>query len=124
MSGAVYCMSDCIYFEVLNKIGDQYYLHITVSDEHDVQTYLFAWNKVPQNIMNIYQYIDSRSFFDKTNALFGCHMLRKGDDVFKLMKYPENPIGKDVNISDSYISDYDQVFFDSLWQELQEAKNI
>ena len=123
MVGAILSSADCIYFEVLNKIGDQYNLFVTISRDHDEQNFLFPWDKIPQNIMNIYQYVDNNSSFNQDTVLFGCHMSRKGSDVYEVAKYPVNPIGKEVKISDSYLSMYDEELFRDIWITLNSVKN-
>jgi hypothetical protein len=124
MSGAVYCMSDCIYFKVLGKVGDQHHLYVTISEYDDDKNYLFAWNDIPEDVMKIYEYVNNISFFGEKHILFGCHITRKNDNIYSLDKYPENPIGKDVVIKDSDISEYNEVLFSRLWKTLQKVKNL
>ena len=124
MSGAVYCTSDCIYFKVLGKIGDQHHLYVTVSDYENECNYLFTWNNIPEDVMKIYEYVNNTSFFGEKHILFGCHIARKNDNIYSLDKYPENPIGKDIIIVDSDLSEYNKNLFKRFWKTLQKVKNI
>jgi len=124
IAGAFLSNADCIYFEVLKKISDQYHMLVTISQDHDEEYFLFPWDMIPQNIMNIYEYINSKSSLDQDNVLTGCHMSRKGDDVYEVAKYPKNAIGNDVKIMDSQISMYDEERFREIWITLKSVKNL
>jgi hypothetical protein len=122
MSGAVYCMSDCIYFKVLHKIGYQYHLYITISENEKDHNYLFAWNNIPEDVMKIYEYVNNASFFGEKHILFGCNIARKNDNIYSLIKYPENPIGQDIIIHYSDLSEYNKNLFKRLWETLKKVK--
>ena len=122
--GAVYSLSDCIYFDVLLKIGHQYYLKISVEEEEGVNTLLFRWDTIPDNIRMLYDYVDQKSFMDDKHTLYGCHIGRIDDRIYALAKFAENPIGMYVSIADKTIPRYNTKFFETAWHKLKQAKNI
>ncbi len=122
--GAVYNLSDSMYFDVLQKIGDQCYLNIHIeTEEGDIQL-LYSWDKIPQVVLQIYEYVDKKSFMSENNIVYGCHINRTDSNIFALRKFQENPIGKYVTICDKDMSVYDDNFFHTRWRNLKRVKNI
>ena len=96
IAGAVYCITDMIIFEVLQKIGDQYYLYMTIQEnEIEEVNFLFRWDEIPKNVMDIYEYVNSTSLLEITGehyVLYGNHIGRKNNHKYTLCKYINNPL--------------------------------
>ena len=95
-AGAVYCITDMILFDVLQKIGDQYYLHMCIQiDEFDEKNFLFRWDEIPKDVSDIYEYVKSTSIIEATPngsyTLYGDHIARRNSHKYTLINFPNDP---------------------------------
>jgi hypothetical protein len=120
--GAVYHLSDCIYFDVLAKVGHPYYLKICVEEEEGNNVLLFRWDSIPDDILQIYNYITGASFVDKKNTMYGPHISRSDGRIYALCKFPDDHIGSYVAIDDNIIPKYNNKFFSALFKNINNKK--
>jgi hypothetical protein len=113
VAGAVYCLSDSVYFEVLKEIGGMLYLRTIIEVEDGIINYTFRWREVPSEIMELYELADIKSFM-RNSILFGCHLLRKSNNIYAITKFSANPIGKTDKVSIDDVSEYNGEMFRSL----------
>jgi hypothetical protein len=113
VAGAVYCLSDSVYFEVLKEIGGMLYLRTIIEVEDGIINYTFRWCEVPSEIMKLYDLADTKSFMSNS-ILFGCHLLRKSNNIYAITKFSDNPIGKTDRVSLDDVSEYDGKMFQSI----------
>jgi hypothetical protein len=121
VAGAVYCLSDSIYFEILRGISGELCLRTTIDIEDGSICYTYKWSDVPSEIMELYDLVDSKSFMNSKYVLFGCHLLRKSNNIYAITKFPTNPIGKTDRVSVDDISGYDGKIFSSLLHRVKRA---
>ena len=122
IAGAVYSLSDMIIFEILQKVGDQMYMQMIVQVEDVLEDiYVFKWSEIPKEIMEIYDYVNSKSTIER-NILFGTHIARKENRNYGLINFKENPIGKYGTIRESI--EYDPSIFTRMLRILKCAKNL
>jgi hypothetical protein len=119
VTGAVYCLSDSIYFEVLKQIGGELYLRTIIEIEDGVNSYTFRWCEVPAEIMELYELADSKSFINTKHILFGCHYLRKSNNIYAITKFSANPIGKVDTVCVDSLSAYNGNIFRSLLRRVK-----
>lgn len=96
IAGAVYCITDMIVFDVLKKIGDQYYLHMCIQiNEFEEKNFLFRWDEIPNDVSDIYEYVKSTSIVQITPngsyTLYGDHIARCNSHKYTLIKFPNDP---------------------------------
>ncbi len=112
--GAVYCITDMIFFEVFKQITEhKYYMKviITIDDIKEIST-LFSWDSVPKSIMDIYDYVKHTSFIeansDMSYTLYGTHIGRRKDYKYSLITFLQNPTSEEeLNMLDIQTKDVD-----------------
>jgi hypothetical protein len=85
-----------IVFDVLKKIGDQYYLHMCIQiNEFDEKNFLFRWDEIPNDVSDIYEYVKSTSIIEATPngpyTLYGDHIARRNSHKYTLINFPNDP---------------------------------
>ncbi len=120
--GAVYYLSDSIYFDVLTKVGYPYYLKICIEEEEGDNVLLFRWDNIPDDIMQVYNYIVDKSYVGKNNTMLGPHINRSDGRIYALCKVPDGHIGSYVAIDDTIIPDYNAKFFSMLLKKMNDKK--
>lgn len=93
--GAIYCITDMIIFEVLQK-GDEQYLNICIQiNEDDERVFLFKWDHIPENIRVIYEYVKDTSIIEESDnifTLYGNHIGRRNNHKYVLANFMSNPL--------------------------------
>lgn len=125
-AGAVYCITDMIIFDVLKKIGDQYYLYMTIQqNEIEEQSFLFKWDEIPKNVMEIYEYVKSTSIieiYDDIYTLYGNHIGRKNNHKYTLCKYINSPF-QTIELGDViYPNENDNEFINTIAENMRIVK--
>jgi len=126
IAGAVYCITDMVIFEVLKKIGDQYYLHMIIQrDEIEEIKFLFRWDEIPKNVLDIYEYVKSTSILeinDNYYTLYGNHIGRKNNHKYILNNYINNPF-QIIEINDvNYPNEDDIEFINTIADNMRVVK--
>ena len=86
-----------IIFELLKNMSDnQLYLSVIIqyNDECDEATSTFEWDKIPKDIFDIYDYVNSTSVLEIQNdeiILYGNHIGRYQNHKYVLTKFIRNP---------------------------------
>lgn len=125
MCGAIYGGIDAIIFGVFKSIntGDVY-MRVSIErneDTYDVYERIYELDKVPENVMELYTYIDFHSYFvfdeykDKF-SLIGDHIGRRATRDCVIMSLYNNPTKMNtielINITKNKNNEYDNVFSD------------
>jgi hypothetical protein len=97
IAAAVYCITDMIIFNVLQKYNDGYYLHIVIQkNEIEEVSFLYKWCDIPKCIAEMYQYVISKSNIeiDQYNnyVLYGTHIGRSKDYKYTLNRFDYDPL--------------------------------
>jgi hypothetical protein len=106
IAGAVYCITDMILFDVLQKIGDQYYLHMCIQiNEFEEKRFIFRWDEIPKDVSDIYEYVKQTSVVEATSngsyTLYGNHIGRHQDHKYVLINYLNDPFN-DMEFDSDY----------------------
>lgn len=104
--GAVYCITDMILFDILKKIGDQYYLQMCIQvNEFEEKRFLFRWDEIPKDVLDIYEYVKVTSVLEATPngsyTLYGNHIGRRQDHKYVLINYLNDPFN-DIEVDSDY----------------------
>jgi hypothetical protein len=97
MAGAIYCMTDMIIFTVYKALTtNKQYLHIciTYDDEMSEMLGMFEWENVPTDIMQIYDYVSSKSCTMMSSdhyKLYGTHIGRTKDYKMHIGSFNTDP---------------------------------
>lgn len=120
--GAVYSGGDTITFEVLQQIGGQMYLSAVVQCEQVLEdTYTFGWDKIPDEVMDIYKYVNSKSTLEE-GILFGPHILRPDSNTYALCKFKSPVIGATRQITEW--SEITPSFFRHFARDMKKFKQL
>lgn len=124
VAGAVYCLSDMIIFEMLQNATGELCMRIVVQIEDVLQeTFVFEWSKIPTEVMQIYNYVNSKSSL-KDNILYGTHIGRTQDHKYALMKFKKNPIGEYNTCPLVTSQDADASMFKDMLARMMQAKKL
>ena len=102
ISGAVYSGGDTIIFKMLQQFTGDLYLSVIVQCEEIFEdVYTFSWDKIPEDVRCVYEYVNSKSFI-RNNILFGAHLGRRDKRTYALCN-TNNSVGESKQISGSEI---------------------
>jgi hypothetical protein len=122
ITGAVYSSGDTIVFEVQQHIGGNMYLSVVVQCEEILEdTYTFRWDKIPEEVRYIYEYVNSKSCI-QDNILFGTHIARPDDRKYAICKFGSPVIGKCSQVSEW--SEMTPSFFKHFERQMKRVKNL
>lgn len=105
IAGAVYCITDMILFDILKKIGDQYYLQMCIQiNEFEEKRFIFRWDEIPKDVSEIYEYVNVTSVLEATSngsyILYGNHIGRRQDHKYVLINFLNDPFNNTAVDSD------------------------
>lgn len=114
MAGAVYCITDMIIFEIYKDIHSMdYYLNVVITqDEMTEYRTIFRWDQIPEDVMEIYDYVNHTSALeinDNSYVLYGTHIGRIHNHKYKLMTSLNEHLNTYEVIDQSFRRDTEQV---------------
>lgn len=121
-AGAVYSLGDTIIFEALLHNDDKYMKVVVQYDDIMFDTYIFKSEDVPTDVMQIYDYVKSKSII-RHNILLGPHILRNDNRTYALTKLCVN-IGQTTQLKLADCAEYDNDMFARLLRNMKHVKQL
>ena len=125
MCGAIYGSTDAILFGIFKSINtDEVYMRVSIEsndDTYNVYDRIYEFDKIPENVMEIFKYVDFNSYFvfdeDKDCfSLIGDHIGRRATRECIIMNLVNNPTKTNtielIDISKNKNDEYNIIFND------------
>ena len=121
-AGAVYSLGDKIVFEVLKHNDDQYMRVIVQAEEIMYDTYIFKYHETPIDVMQIFDYVRSKSFI-RNHIMLGPHILRSSDNTYAISRLRVIP-GEITILNTEVAEEYEQKLFARLLRNMRKMKQL
>jgi hypothetical protein len=121
-AGAVYSLGDTIVFEVLKHNDDQYMRVIVQAEDVMYYTYIFKYHETPTEVMQIFDYVRSKSFI-RNNMMLGPHILRSSDNTHAISRLRVMP-GETTRLNTQEAAEYHHKMFARLLSDMRRMKQL